>query len=1282
MGMVSFLATETTPFPSKKSYMIKYYSKPIKIISIIILIAIGYEGRALPSQPQKSHIRNKQLREVHLVETAQPERSSVANSSGKIPHLGLDEIFCSSFELSKVFMKDQKFYHRIIGELGKAPKNNVTILLGEGDNKFEVFTRIKGPHTGWAFKNSDIEKVIEHFGFKQKDHEIQELSSDEVFVSYNNLPNFFIGRAKMLRSSFISQLGDPPEYNATVFLGDGDDQFEVFTRKKGTKINWAFKLNAIKKVAAHFNFKLRGVKITELKSDEITDAGYNLMEFFVGSGGKLRQIFESQLGDPPEYNATVFLGDGDDQFEVFTRKKGVHTRWAFKLNAIKKVAIHFNFKLRGVLKGEIPNVSDDEIAVSVEDLPNFFIGAYKVLNTSFKNQIGDPPEDVVTILLGDGDNQFEVFTRKKGVHTRWAFKEKSKEAVGRFFRLKLRSKPNVLIEELGLEEAIALLGNDPLRLSQYIRIYHPELAQEDVDRIVATSMKGLRAEWQESPEELHSDYEENLSLPEIQAEAPSTESHAVMISGKTAEGITYIQITGAYTRRIAVRQDGTFSATIPLPRTGEINEFEAYGFNPETRQKSKAVLIQVYQTGQKEDTEEVFLRLLALKDELLADIQKDAARYSFLLRSTEQSLLKHFTYNEEEGLEYLRRRLEKESAPAMRAILQSILSKFEKIKDMNFDLKPGKRLWFFQKYCIYETRVLLESGARGVIIANEQGMGKTITALSLINGRQAVVITPNTVVTTWVEQEAEFIPQANLEVLEGTYQERHGALAFLNRPQVVTNIEFTRGMTERRAGLLSRPEGTLVVDEADYLGSLSSQQSRGTRQLKAHHRLLLTATPFKRVSQIGHILGFILPNDPRFSSMRAFSRAFPAGSTESLNALFLLMQQYSLRLRKQDVFEEYDPRLPLTKQDDKLPKKVEISPDEEGRFYLTDEQCRSILELFTDYQGWCRKHKLHASREDTQYYRFKEGYFPKREALRQIMNDPVYIGMPDIDSPKHLEMDRIVEKELVGANERKILIFCRYQAQVEEYLKRYRQYGTCGYYGGLKTDANGYKLDKQGKRLYYKVDEYENFVLDESHNFISTDKAHGRPIKALDYERIQFQNNPATRIMIATYDTGSMGVTLTAADVVVYDDLGQTYKDQYQAGDRAHRPDNSRKKYAVTYYWLQALYPDVFLEEISSDIRREYFDVGTYDQVQYENIRKQGQIFHRIMDGVGGPQEIGNIERRFMRDRMPFMFRDGGIEEEPDTFESDGGQEEEAGASNGVDGKATGRYFRETAASV
>jgi len=86
--------------------------------------------------------------------------------------------------------------------------------------------------------------------------------------------------------------------------------------------------------------------------------------------------------------------------------------------------------------------------------------------------------------------------------------------------------------------------------------------------------------------------------------------------------------------------------------------------------------------------------------------------------------------------------------------------------------------------------------------------------------------------------------------------------------------------------------------------------------------------------------------------------------------------------------------------------------------------------------------------------------------------------------------------------------------------------------------------------------------------------------------------------------------------------------------------------------------------------------------VQYENIRKQGQIFHRIMDGVGDPQEIGNIERRFMRDRMPFMFRDGGIEEEPDTFESDGGQEEEAGASNGVDGKATGRYFRETAASV
>ena len=97
-------------------------------------------------------------------------------------------------------------------------------------------------------------------------------------------------------------------------------------------------------------------------------------------------------------------------------------------------------------------------------------------------------------------------------------------------------------------------------------------------------------------------------------------------------------------------------------------------------------------------------------------------------------------------------------------------------------------------------------------------------------------------------------------------------------------------MTARRTAGLSQPAGTLVVDEADYLGSVSSQQAQGTRQLEAGFRLLLTATPFKRPGQIPYVLSMI-SSDPRFRSARAFTQAFPVTSPEALNALFLLMQQ-------------------------------------------------------------------------------------------------------------------------------------------------------------------------------------------------------------------------------------------------------------------------------------------------------------------------------------------------------------------------------------------------------
>lgn len=877
----------------------------------------------------------------------------------------------------------------------------------------------------------------------------------------------------------------------------------------------------------------------------------------------------------------------------------------------------------------------------------------------------DPDGDERDVVLGGV--KFSKMLRVASLV--WTFDREEIPAVAMLAEAQIGTKVEVWMEELQLADVVALLGSDPLRLAQYLHIYHPELSPGRVDQITITSLRGLRAEWAQEVEELHQSYAEDLAPPTMGEYPLSTRWHSIVLNGRVAPGVPQIQVVGAYTRQILVRQDGTFSATLPLPRVGEVNEFQVYALDPSKRTKSPPVTLQVRQQGKREDIEEVFLRLLDFRKETEEEIREVAGRYLFMLRSVELALLKRFTYDEEAGLRYLKEQTEQARSPAMKAVLQEVLNKFVEIAGMKFEIKPDKngkpqRLYFFQKYTIWEVlRILGQEGARGVIIGSQQGLGKTVTTLALVNGQKAVIIAPNAMVTTWAEQEGKFFTQPNLEVLEGSHRERDKTLAVLDRSQVVTNVEFVRGVTPQRARLLSRADGYLVVDEANYLGSSSSLQSRGTLRLTAGRKILLTAAPFKKPGQIRNLLAFLYPNNPVYQSPRAFARAYPPSDPTTAGALFLLLQRHMIRIRQQDVFERFDPKIPLEQQADRLPARVRIPTERLGQFYLTQEQCDSILELFTQYRSWCEKHKGsgEVTDEDRRYRRYREGYFSKREALCQIMNDPAYIGHPEIESPKHLLMDRMVKEELAKDSRRKVLIFVKYKAQVREYLKRYERFGARAYYGDLRANANGYRVDDKKKLLYYLVDEYENFVLDDHGRPVPSDKELGRPIRALDYERILFQNDPESRVIIATDKTGGVGVTL-AADVVIRDQPGDTFQDEDQSWNRAGRIDNDRKKYTVTEYRLEALYPDRFLKKLEKDVRDLHFRNGTYDQVQIQNLEGQGKIFYRIMDGVGSKAELEALHENFMRRKMPSLFVNGeakptgestGLEER--TPPSDGG---------------------------
>jgi hypothetical protein len=651
---------------------------------------------------------------------------------------------------------------------------------------------------------------------------------------------------------------------------------------------------------------------------------------------------------------------------------------------------------------------------------------------------------------------------------------------------------------------------------------------------------------------------------------------------------------------------------------------------------SEPVFLVVRHRGSPISTEESFFLLMQKKEHVLNEVTKDPVRRSLLIQQIELSLLKSFTESEKAGFSKLRARIKQETSSIRMRMLKDVLSKFETISDADYGLVTQQKLYFFQKYTIHEVKAAERAKLPGIIVANEQGLGKTLTALSLSRGREVTIIAPNAVVTNWISEERKFLPYPRLMLLEGRYQDRDALLMTEAPKNVVVNLEYTRLANKVRTRGLSKPQGMLVIDEADYLGTRESDQTKGTRQIEAGFKVLLSATPFKRPSQINNIFSVLTPEDARFHSPKAFARAFPTSSPAALNALHLLINERTIRIRKDDVFDTYNPKIPLSKQRDRLPRKVLIDPTESGKFVLTNAQCQSILELITNYESWCSKHRGFETASDREYYRYREGYFAKKEAIRQITNSPAYIGRGDLRSPKHLKMDQILKKELKDTD-KKVLIFCRYREQVEEYARRYRTLGACTYYGGLKSNADGYKVDKKDEVLYFKVDSAGEHLLDKAGVPIPTTAEEGRPIRSLDYERILFQNSKNHRVMIATYDSGAVGVTFTAADAVIYDDLAPTYRDEYQAGDRAHRIDNTRKKYVINYYWLISEYPSSFLKEVTSLGLARFVLPGTLDAILYDNIRQQGRVFHRILDGVGSEDELRNIES-LLSQRMPFLF--------------------------------------------
>jgi superfamily II DNA or RNA helicase len=311
-------------------------------------------------------------------------------------------------------------------------------------------------------------------------------------------------------------------------------------------------------------------------------------------------------------------------------------------------------------------------------------------------------------------------------------------------------------------------------------------------------------------------------------------------------------------------------------------------------------------------------------------------------------------------------------------------------------------LWSFDDKCVWGEYVqkripnpvnlyahqqrMVDSSPDKHLLAFSTGTGKTITAISLVNGKEdcdaVLVICPKTNVVQWAREIEKYIA-------EGMYV------------SVISKEEF-----KKQVKFLDRYDA-VIVDEAHYFAGMTSQLAKSLFWYMEKHdikyRYLATATPylssplniFTLAKHLGYKWNYINFKHKFFYEINMGGRVIPQLRPNMEGEVAKLVQLIGTTVDMKEVAV-----VPEQTHDMEL---VE----------LTDEQSAAIEEVF-DPQFIVRWTKKHQIENGFQYM----GKFNKDGLLETYKNNKVA---------------RLVE---LARTEPKIIIVCRYKAQIQYYADK------------------------------------------------------------------------------------------------------------------------------------------------------------------------------------------------------------------------------------------------------
>ncbi|KAF8554251.1 hypothetical protein OG21DRAFT_1497134 [Imleria badia] len=439
--------------------------------------------------------------------------------------------------------------------------------------------------------------------------------------------------------------------------------------------------------------------------------------------------------------------------------------------------------------------------------------------------------------------------------------------------------------------------------------------------------------------------------------------------------------------------------------------------------------------------------------------------------------------------------------------------------------------------------VYMYNNGMNCILGDEMGLGKTLQTLSLFayirehaKGPQDphLIICPLSVLSSWQNEAARWLPSFNLLRYHGTQAERDRLKTAIRNNEIKFDLCITTydAYVSDDGWFKTRRWYYCVLDEGHRIKNSETQVSSKIQGLGSLYRLILTGTPVQNnLVELWGLLHWLYPTVFTSASERIFRESFNLSkgtySIPILKAAQELLKVVMIRRTKDSVEISVPPREELT---------VFIPMTEAQRFWtyrlLTRMDTMDLQEIFTSKLEDGPEHDGRRQVREQIATQIKRTASGEANRWKKLMN--LLMQLRKVCDHPYLLEDASPSPYIIGehivASSSKLIVIDKILSDI---------------------------LPKDERVLIFSqwtnmLDLLEDFMELRGIPYARLDGSTTRPRRTLDIKLFQQEKSPYKVFLVST-KAGGLGINLTKASTVIMCDSDWNPQNDLQAIARAHR---------------------------------------------------------------------------------------------------------------------------------